>query len=211
MSTDLDIDAWLQEAGYGVNGRQHARAALEEAQLTRQGKHRISADKLPRAKEILSERFYLHCDRPECLQAAQASGREPLPALQRAACARCGGSDNRRAGMEVLEAFQRGGIRKLVVVGGSPSVRGDLASQIGDQVDLRMIDGTVRRTQDQARTDMEWADLVLVWGASELGHKVSLLYTRGVPAQRHKLVTVPRRGVRALLEAAVEYVRRRQR
>lgn len=211
MSADHDIDRWLQEAGYGPEGRRLAREALEEAHLTRAGKQRISAEKLPRVREVLAERFYLHCEQAECVQAARSSGREPIPAERRAACERCGGSDNRRAGMEVLEAFRRRSIRRLVVVGGSPSVREDLATQLGDEIDLRMVDGTQRRTQDQARTDLEWADLVLVWGASELGHKVSLLYTRGPPATRHKVVTVPRRGVKALLETAVEHVKRLER
>ena len=62
--------------------------------------------------------------------------------------------------------------------------------------------GSTRGTEPKG--DLEWADLVLIWGSSELGHKVSLLYTAGPQALRHKVLTVARRGVAALLAGAME-------
>jgi len=69
-----------------------------------------------------------------------------------------------------------------------------------------MVDGTERRTGDRARADVEWADLVLVWGASELHHKVSWLYTQVPQPLRHKVVHASRRGIAALLAEAVRHL-----
>jgi hypothetical protein len=207
LSADVDIALWLSSRGFALpEARSRARAALEEALLTRPGKHRVSVEKLDRLEAILAERFCLHCGSPECRAHAEASGRIAIGCEPKSACHRCGGSVNAGAATALLEVCRLRGVRRVVVVGGSPSVREELASAIGDALELRMIDGTERRTQDRARGDVEWADLVLVWGASELYHKVSLLYTQVPPPLRKKVVVVARRGVAALLSAAVKHL-----
>ncbi|MFN7134692.1 MAG: hypothetical protein ACK4N5_21615, partial [Myxococcales bacterium] len=60
----------------------------------------------------------------------------------------------------------------------------------------------------RARADLEWADLVLVWGASELDHKVSRHYTDVPPAAKRKVVQLARRGIAALLGAGAEHLER---
>ncbi|MCI0572439.1 MAG: hypothetical protein L0Y66_16920 [Myxococcaceae bacterium] len=209
MSTDTDIGAWLAEQGYALDpSRDRARQTLESAGLTRPGKLRMSTAKLDRAREVLTTTFFLHCTNAPCLDRARASNREPLPVADRRTCEACSGSVNRRAESELLEECHRRGIRRLVVVGGSPAVREELTLGLGHALELRMVDGTERRTQDRARHDVAWADLVLVWGASELHHKVSRLYTQAPHEYRSKLVNVARRGVAALLEAALAHLRR---
>ncbi len=71
-----------------------------------------------------------------------------------------------------------------------------------------MVDGTERRTAERARHDLEWADLVLVWGATELHHKVSEHYTHGPPALNRKVIHVARRGVTSLLDEAMTHLKR---
>lgn len=207
MSADVGIDAWLAENGYGLSQvLPQARAALEEGGITRPGKQRMSVDKAPRALALLRERFVLHCELPECVRFASRSGRTPLPCNPKSTCERCGGSANQAAERALLEACRRHGIRKLVIVGGSPAVREELDKKLGTELELRMIDGTERRTADRARSDLEWADVVLVWGASELHHKVSWHYTQAPLPQRHKVIHVARRGVAALLAEAVAHL-----
>ncbi|HZI06991.1 MAG TPA: hypothetical protein VEZ71_23425, partial [Archangium sp.] len=173
MSADKDIDGWLGEQGLtGSESRARARVALEEAGLTSARKVRISEPKLPRAEQVLAERFYRVCAASACQQVAKASGREPLPVEPRSHCEHCGGSNNRRAETAFLEACLRHGVRKVVVVGGSPAVREELEDKLGGRIELRMVDGTERRTAVKAQSDLEWGDLVLVWGATELHHKV---------------------------------------
>lgn len=206
MSADVDIEQWLSSRGFGLpEPRKRARTALEEAALTRPGKQRLSVDKLARAEAVLAERFALHCGSPECRAHAEGSGRVPIPCDPKSDCERCGGSANLGAATALLEVCRARGVGRLVVVGGSPSVREELSAAIRGALELRMIDGTERRTQDRARGDVEWADLVLVWGSSELNHKVSLLYTQVRPPLRKKVVLVARRGVAALLSAAVKH------
>jgi hypothetical protein len=207
VTSDLDIELWLSSLGFGLPApRKLARAALEDAGLTRPGKHRFSTEKVVRAEAILRERFCLHCDSLSCRAHAAGSGRIPVPCEPRSTCERCGGSVNVGAATTLVDACRLRGVQRIVVVGGSPSVREELASAIGTRLQLRMIDGTERRTQDRARGDVEWADLVLVWGASELHHKVSLLYTQVPSPLRKKVVLVARRGVAALLSAAVKHL-----
>jgi hypothetical protein len=210
VSADVEIDGWLLSVGFGPGpSRQAARAALEQVQLTRPGKARMSQQKLERATAELNSRFSLHCSSPACTEAARRSGRQVLPAATKALCPHCGGSDNARAAQDLLASCAKAQVRRLLVVGGSPSVREELHAALGGALELRTVDGTERRTQDRARSDLEWADLILLWGATELDHKVSSLYTRPPEAQRKKLVQVARRGIAALLTAAIEHIRRK--
>jgi hypothetical protein len=208
VSADRDIEGFLAERGMTLpDSRARARALLEEAGLTRPGKQRISDMKLPRAEELLAERLFRVCGAPACMQVAKASGREPLLVQPRTHCERCGGSDNRRAEVTFLESCQRHNVRRVVVVGGSPAVREELEAQLGQQLELRMVDGTERRTAEKARHDLDWADLVLVWGGTELHHKVSAHYMHQGPHSQ-KVVHVARRGVAALLAEAVTHLER---
>lgn len=210
MSADVEINGWLDSLGFGAGpSRLAARAALEEAQLTRTGKVRMSDQKLARASELLHARFALHCPSPACVEAARDSGRSPVLASSKALCPHCGGSDNARATQELLAGCAAAGIQRLLVVGGSPSVREELRAALGSALELRTVDGTERRTQERARGDLEWAQLVLVWGATELDHKVSSHYIHPPAAHRGKLVHVARRGIAALSAAAMEHLRRR--
>ncbi|MBL8957579.1 MAG: hypothetical protein JNK82_42790 [Myxococcaceae bacterium] len=206
MSADVAIDDWLKGLGYGSSeARSTARVTLEAAGLTRQGKQRLSNEKLARARAVLSEQLYLHCQSAECVQAAAHSGKLSVLCEPKPSCQSCGGSDNQRAAHDFVAAFGR---RRLCIVGGSPSVWEELERLFGAQLELRLVDGTQRRTVDHAKADLEWADLVLLWGASELHHKVSMQYTNAGPAQKKKVLHVTRRGIAQLLAAGLEYLRR---
>ena len=209
MSHDVDIDSWLDSEGFDLpDSRVRAREALEAAGLTRAGKARMSAEKEARARATLESRFFKHCPTPACVAMASRSGRTPVSTAHRAACASCGGSDNRRAEESLVATCERAGIRRLAIVGGSPSVREELRDALGARLELRLVDGTERRTLGQARLDLEWADLVLLWGGSELDHRVSTLYTGAPSGLRRKLVHTSKRGIAALLEAAVAHLER---
>ncbi len=108
---------------------------------------------------------------------------------------------------ELLEAFKERGWTKLVVVGGSPAVREELERALGSALQLRVVDGTERRPIERAKADLDWADVVLVWSASELHHKVSLQYTQAAGAAKKKLVACHKRGIAPLLAEAVAHAR----
>lgn len=208
---DPEITEVLGELGFGEPSAQRAaRSALEKAGLTHARKTRISEEKLPRVRELLDATFARACADEVCRGALrrQKPGSELLAVIEPRACEYCGGSDNRKAMRRLVAACLHRGVSRVVVVGGSPSVRDELEHLKPDGWQLRLIDGTERRTQDKAKADLEWAQLVLVWGASELDHKVSRLYTDSPSASRRKVVTVAKRGIAALLNAGADHLER---
>lgn len=200
---DVPIDDLLRSLGLSADAASRARGVLEAAGITNPRKVRISAAKVERARAVVDAAFARLCR--ECGPRTDAGGREVVE-VPPAACARCGGSRNDRALGELAEACRVAGIRRLVVVGGSPDIRRELGALAGS-LELRLVDGTRRRTRAEAQRDLDWADLVVVGGSSELGHKVSSLYTGA--GSTTPVVTVPRRGVEAYAAAVVEHARRR--
>jgi hypothetical protein len=203
--TDVLIDDFLASLGLAGADAERARALLESERITNPRKTRLSAAKLERATAAIDARFARFC--APCAARTDAGGREVVT-VPASACTRCGGSRNDRALTEMVEALHAAGLRRLVVVGGSPDVRRELGALAG-RLELRLVDGTARRTRAEAQRDLDWADVVVVGGSSELAHKVSNLYTRGSGAT--PVVTAPRRGIEAIAGAVVEHVERRGR
>lgn len=200
---DLPIGDFLASLGLTGAVAERGRGVLEAEGITNPRKSRLSYQKLERARAAIDARFARFCD--SCAARTNAGDREVVT-VATSACTRCGGSRNDRALAELVEVCDAGGLRRLVLVGGSPDVRGELGALDG-RLELRLIDGTARRTGSEAQRDLDWADLVLIAGSSELGHKVSNLYTKAGSAT--PVVTVPRRGIEAIAAAVVEHVRRR--
>lgn len=192
-------------ASLGLTGADvgRARAVLEAEAITNPRKTRLSAAKLDAARAAIDARFARFC--APCAARTDSAGREVV-LVAPASCARCGGSRNDRALTEMVEVCEVAGLRRIVVVGGSPDVRRELAGIAGGP-ELRLVDGTERRTRAEAQRDLEWGDLVVIAGSSELGHKVSNLYKGG--AGGTPVVTSSRRGVEAIAGAVVEHARRR--
>jgi hypothetical protein len=157
--------------------------------------------------DIASEHSASH----SCVAAAGASqGRRPVPVQPRTARHVCGGSNNTYVVDRMVRAAIGAGLRRLVVVGGSPSTRREPKTLVAGRLDLRLIDGTARRSAGQSRNDLVWADLVIVWGNTQLAHRVSLLYTRRSGAHA-PVITVVRRGAAGLAEGLMRHVVVRER
>jgi hypothetical protein len=197
---DLPIDTLLDDLGYGTPElRAAARTALEAGGLTRPGKQRIAEAKREPARAALAAAVLAAC--ADCAPAAAAEAPERhVVVVEREHCAICGGSSNERAIAALEAACAEAGVRRVVVVGGSPGTRADLRGRIRG-LELRLVDGVSRRTLKQARDDLAWADLVVVWGATEIDHKTSALYTGA------NVVTCQRRGVTSLVETVLTRLR----
>ena len=198
---DADLDELLGTLGYaGEPALRAARETLVAAGLTSGKKRGIDAAKVPAVRAALERVLIPVCGSVTC--AAEAGRRSPAArpiGTEANSCAVCGGSENRRAAVR-LAASARGRRRpRLVVVGGSPEARTQLVELTRGVAELRLVDGLGRATEDHARTDIAWADAVLIWGSTQLDHKVSNHYSRAANA-----ITVPRRGVAALLDAAAD-------
>jgi hypothetical protein len=201
--TDVPIPELLASLGLDAAGAERARGVLEEARITNPRKQRLSAGKLEAARAAIDARYARFC--ASCAGRTDAGGREVV-VVAPAACARCGGSRNDRALTEMVEACEAAGLRRIVVVGGSPDVRRELGAVAGGP-ELRLVEGTGRRTKAEALRDLGWGDLVVICGSSELAHRVSNLYKGDSGAT--PVVTAARRSVEAIAGAVVEHARRR--
>ncbi len=202
MSEAVPIARLLAEEGFDTaEARDRAREVLEEAGLTRPGKSAIATEKLARARETLTARLVRVCDDEECRRlAATLASRERGPVAVRAvSCQVCGGSNNRRSAAAMAAKLRERGLKRLLVVGGSPSAHMELASLLeGRGIELRLVnaaEGT--HSTRSARPDLEWARVMVVWGATPLPHKVSRLYT-DAPPPGLRIVKLARRGIEAL-------------
>ena len=204
MSRDVDIKQWLSGAGYGhPEATQAALEVLYASGLTREGKHRMSETKLEAAQQQLTAALVVTCTAAACQEEARGEPeRLRVPAEDKRHCEFCEGSDNHHAVEAFVKRALERRVTRVLVIGGSPSTREQLSALVHGRLDLRSLDGTVRRTGAQAREDMGWAQLVLIWGATELAHKVSLLYTRAPEHAGVRVITVARRGIGALAQAA---------
>ncbi len=171
--------------------------ALRAAGLSRPGKAGILASKTEAVRAVLEERFLPACGRGDCRGEAAADGRTVVPASEPRFCALCGGSANQRAVEGMVAACGARGWRRLCVVGGSPNARKALEGLVAGRLDLRLVDGTASRNGAQAAGDVAWADLVVIWGGTQLDHRVSQLYRGG------NVVSLARRSVQEAARAVV--------
>jgi hypothetical protein len=194
--TDIPIDTLLTRLGLCGEIAGTARRLLEEARVTNPRKVRIAETKVDAARTVIDTGIQRLCH--VCRTHVSRDGR-PFVQVAPAACPKCTGSTNRRAVDSMVAACEQAGVRRLVFVGGSPSMRRDLEHLVSGRIELRLVDGTRTVDRATARRDVAWADLIIVLGSTQLAHKISTLYTRDREARR-KLVTTRRRGIEAIAE-----------
>lgn len=176
-------------------------AALASAGLSRPEKSNISGAKREAAADTIAEQFVLVCNRGDCRAEAHGDERSLAPAADPSFCEMCGGSPA-AAAIEAMEAAcAAAGVQRIVVLGGSPAVRARMKRDIGPPLEMRLIDGTAARSRGDARGDLDWADLVVIWAGTELAHKATMAYPAGDP----RVITVARRGVPALARAVAKF------
>ncbi len=209
MTDAVDIDRLLRDEGFDTpEAAAAARAVLEEQGLTRPGKRNISTAKLPAVQTVLSSAFLRTCGSDECtrLAARKGDGRRPVTVTP-GACAVCGGSNNRRAAVALARRLREAGLRRLLIVGGTPTLHHELGQLLGPHgIDLRCVDGaTGSHSARDAAPNLQWAEVAVIWGASPLPHKVSKLYTEAPPAHV-RIVKFARRGIEALCREVLRSV-----
>lgn len=146
---------------------------------------------------ILDSAVSFVCGRDECRPAA---GSQPL-VVDAHRCEVCGGSDLRLAAKKLFDACLKKGLKRIRVVGGSPTYHTQLRELASESdVELKLISGVERRTEREAKADQKHSDLVVLWGATLLDHSTSELYERS----RSWVVTVPHRGLAGMLGRLAE-------
>lgn len=202
MPDVIDIERFLRDEGFDTaEARRRARALLEAEGLTRSGKRGMDTAKLPRVRELLESRFLRVCGNGECEQLGGDGARpaREVIAVSPTTCRVCGGSNNRRAALAMARRLKSKDIHRLLVVGGTPALHLEMEELLAPHgIELRFVDGsTGSHSARDAAPDLQWSQVVVVWGASPLPHKVSRLYTDAPPAHV-RLVRLSRRGIEAL-------------
>lgn len=204
MSDALNMSKLLAQEGFDTDEAQdQALAVLVEARLTRPGKAGISADKLGAVREALSGALFKVCGHADCERLSHQAGRshQALVRVQLANCAVCGGSSNKRAALATARTLKAQGVSRVLVVGGTPTLHGELAQLFaGQPLSFIFVDGaTGTHTAKEAASHLRWAQVAVVWGSTPLPHKVSKLYTDDPPAGL-RIIQLSRRGIEALCQ-----------
>ncbi|MCA9787065.1 MAG: hypothetical protein KDC10_02370 [Calditrichaeota bacterium] len=202
---DIDKRELLRELGY-AGQHELLLQFLAEQGLTREGKQRISLAKRTDVTQALAARYFLVCARGDCQAEAEHGSGERIPVLAtgQTACEICGGSILNVHLQRMHEACREAGWRKLVVVGGSPNSHQEIQSQPIAPLEIRLVDGTKARPRKQADADLRWADHVVIWGGTQLDHKVSNQYSAAAICS-----TFAKRSVQELWAHITEAARRR--
>jgi hypothetical protein len=193
MNDVISKEELFVRLGYG-GSHDLLESALEEAGLSRANRKHVANAKAAEIAAVLEERFVIVCSRGDCRKAIDeaSDGRTLVTAASQTDCVVCAGSANARAVDEMVGVMENAGFARLCVVGGSPNTRLELERLVSGRVELRLIDGAVSRSMREAKADLAWADLVILWGSTILDHKVSRLY------KGPKVVQMARRGIREL-------------
>lgn len=202
MSDAVEIEGFLRDEGFSaLDAATRARSLLEQHGLTRPGKRAMAADKIERARMILSAEVVKVCESLECRRLAAINGSAGLPPLtvDPAACVVCGGSNNRRGAIALAHRMHQLKLDRLLVVGGTPTLHTQIDQLLTPRgIRTRFVDGaTGSHSLKDALPNMQWAQIVVIWGASPLPHKVSNLYTTA-PPEHVKVVKFARRGIEAM-------------
>ncbi|MBA2564915.1 MAG: hypothetical protein H0V09_05780 [Gemmatimonadetes bacterium] len=207
MSRDVAISEFLTQEGFsGPASLQAARNMLEREGLTRSGKLRIAEAKLQAARALLNERLLKTCGNEECRELAGETGHEAdLVLVDSAACVVCRGSNNRRAIVALARCLRRHGVQRVLIVGGKPEQHAEIEDLLRSEGRaVRCVDGSRgSHSRRDAEPNRAWAQVLLVWGATQLPHKVSELYTSAPPPPGQRVVKLARRGVEALCREAI--------
>jgi hypothetical protein len=192
----LPLERLLADLGFDTRESQAlALDVLAAAGLTRPGKRNISAAKRPAVEAALTTLLVRCCSDERCRAWAAADpARRGAVTVTPAACELCGGSNNRRAARLLLATCERRPVRRILIVGGSPSTAVELRELLPG-LEVRVVEGTNRPDESRALADRGWSDVVVVWATTILDHKLSTLYTKNGPS-----LTVARRGVEALCD-----------
>ena len=205
--SDISILRMFRDLGISAPASQKAaQDALADAGIisSRPNRVNIAASKVERARQVLQAAFFWRCGGNNCAAKAEAVGRQTL-LVERAHCMICGGSNDRRALEDMASAAAASNVSKVLVVGGTDAKRREIREKSPRGVEWRFVDGKKSKDDRYFRHNRRWAEVIVIWGSTELDHKVSEHFVRKGDA---RIVTVSRRGIGALAEEVVRHLAR---
>lgn len=202
----ISFRRFLQAEGIGEDDQAEVLQALATAFSKEAGRLlRVSAEPF---RAFLKAHLRRVCAHPECREEIRRQGpRLMISAVSAKSCEVCRGSDNQRAFARLLSVCERLGLRNLLIVGGSEDSHTEVRGFFHPPFQLRLVNGDDRRFKAQATQDIEWADLIIIWGPTQLPHKISELYTDQRALAHGRLKIVNHRGVALMAQEMIDFLR----
>lgn len=138
------------------------------------------------------------CEHPTCLTLTiQRYATSNIDIVPSPICPVCKGRDNRGAFRKLLRSTEEAGISRILIVGGYPDIHVDLADLGREQgsLEFRSVDGTRHVDVRRAEALMTWADVVVIWGSTQLKHSVSGLFNHPPKGTRKLVIAHGQRGI----------------
>jgi len=102
------------------------------------------------------------------------------------------------AASRLVSACERAHVQRVLIIGGPADLRAALLALLL-KLDVRAIDGTEPLTDDRADRLSQWADVVVLWGPSDLHRGVAKHFGRGGRSRAAAVITVEQAGIAGLL------------
>lgn len=202
---DISILRMFKDMGIGASASQKAaQDALAEAGIisSRPNRTNIAAAKVNRALEVLEEVFSWHCG--SCKTKSTEAGRRTL-LVKRTRCMICGGSNDRHALEEMASSAAASNVSKILVVGGTSTKHREMREKSPSGVEWRFVDGKKSKDDRYFRHNRRWAEIIVIWGSTELDHKVSNHFDGKGDS---RVITVSRRSIGALADGVIRHLTR---
>ena len=161
----------------------------------------MAVEKAAAARGQIARLLVKTCDDAGCILLASES--KPLRqqvTVPEPFCEICEGSNAKRAVLLMVRACCAAGVRRLLIIGGTPVQHRDLEKLAGDSIEFRFVAGKEGNPNKRhALADLNWAEFMVVWASTPLPHRVSTPYTDERPTTL-PMITVARRGIEALCD-----------
>lgn len=158
--------------------------------------------------QMVRDRVASICADPMCEQVAAQSDLIALRVDDAAQCEICKGSPGRRWFRRMVKECERGGIRRILVVGGHGEIHQSLRElSQGFPVDLRLVSSEEKPELPRVRSRVEGCDVLVVWGEAVVSTRLTSAYLEA--AKTEGRLTVHVSGQRCAVDALARSVTHR--
>ena len=196
----MPISHLLESIGFSDASLQlAARPIIEAAGYTNSRKINISIDKAKLVEAYIKNNFRLVCS-PACAAALGKKRMRTQLQVEIKKCEFCNGSKQNKLLAKMAKDLFDQNLLEILVVGGSPQSASTLNRVLKNcNINIKVIEGTKRTNSKTAKLLCRTADVVVIWGATQLDHTVSQVFSAAT--EPNKKVPVARPGIKALVEA----------
>lgn len=201
----VETEKFLVEEGFTTpEARELARELLITNGLTRPHKKSFDPTKIPKIRESIRKNFVQICS-DICLHLISDEDKRKPIVVAKEKCEVCRNSNLKQKFLKVSRLFERRGVKRLLVVGGSNTYHTQLRDLFaGTGVETRFVEGDNKsHSTKQVLANKNWTQVIVIWGPTILRHNISDMYLRG-DKEGFKLIVVRNRGLGAFFEELIQ-------